>query len=91
MSDKPKTRFHIESLPAQYTVPMQDGTSRDYHGFVVNESYTGACLSGSNDGAISVELEIKVKIGQMGELRAKVIWVEELDKDVIKFGVQYLT
>ncbi len=81
-----KTRFQAESLAAYYITE----DSETFHAIVINESYTGACLVARNDGALKSQSKIKAKVGKMDEMEAKVVWIEELDSDVIKFGIEYL-
>ena len=84
--NRAKTRFQTESLPAQFTL----GTQEVYHAIVINESFTGACLVTRNEENLSEQMEIMAKVGKMGEIKAKIVWMENLDDDTIKFGIEYL-
>ncbi len=90
MSDsKRKIRFKVESLAAPFDLKLNGEFQEIYHGVVINESYSGACLVTRNDGALCQGHSIRVKVGGMNPTLAKVIWIEELDADVIKFGIEY--
>lgn len=54
---------------------------------VINESYSGCCLVTKetiSEGAVT-----HIKIGNLDYLPAKVIWVNELDESVYKYGFEF--
>lgn len=56
---------------------------------IVNESYTGSALILSTEKSIVTETIILVKIAKLPHLKAKIVWVKEIEKGIIKIGVEY--
>lgn len=90
MDNKRKIRFKAESLPALIEMDMEGEFEGQIHAAVVNESHAGCCLVTRNDEVLEEGMKIRVRVGKIAELPAKVVWIKELDKDVVKFGLEYL-
>lgn len=57
---------------------------------ILNESYTGCALLIKTLEPLNKDQIIKVKVGRLAPMRAKVIWLKGVDDNVIKAGVQFL-
>jgi hypothetical protein len=57
---------------------------------IINESFSGSALVLQSPDTILPEKEIRVKIGRLEPMRAEIIWVKILDKDIYKIGIQFL-
>lgn len=79
-------RFQVESLPASVDLKLSGGFDEHYHGFVINESFTGCCLALRSDIPLQKDQQVRIKVGHLGVLKAKVAWKSQIDKDVIKVG-----
>lgn len=59
--------------------------------FIVNESpLGGGSLVLHKNDAIKEGIEILVKIGKMLPLHANIVWVKNLDEDLIRIGLKLL-
>ena len=87
--ERSKIRFQAESLSAPFDLDIRSEFQGKYQSIVINESFTGACLVARNEGLIKTDQEVKVKVGKMDEIIALVVWVKEIDEDIIKFGIEY--
>ena len=56
---------------------------------VLNQSYTGVALLTLSLQELEVGQEVRVKVGGMAPMRAKVVWFEHLDAEVIKLGLDF--
>lgn len=89
---KPKRknlRFQTDDSLAEVDITLSGDFKFHYHALVINESYSGACLVTRSDQELRTGLELRVKVGNLGVMPAKVVWVESLDNDVVKFGIEY--
>ena len=57
---------------------------------IINESFSGSALVLQSQDTILPEKEIRVKIGKLEPMRAQIVWVKILEKDLYKIGVQFL-
>ncbi len=57
---------------------------------IVDESFSGAALIMKATDDLVVGSYLRVKVGRMDALRAEVVWMKRLDRDVIKVGVNFL-
>ncbi len=83
------TRFKVESLKAIIDFTLEGEFKAQYYAVVVNESYTGCCLAARNDGHIKENTNIRVKVGELKEMKANIRWLKKIDEDIIKFGIEY--
>lgn len=60
-------------------------------GLILNESYTGCALVIKTTDAVIPNQTVKVKVGRLDPMPAKVIWIKPLlDDSLIKIGIQFL-
>ncbi len=86
-----RTRFQPES-DTQATVTFKKSPNSpldSYSALVVNESYTGCCLMILRPRQIEVGDFCRVKLGQLSEMPAQVVWIANLDADVVKIGILF--
>ena len=57
---------------------------------IMNESYTGCSLIVKTNEPVTANHKIKVKVGRIGILSAKVVWVKKLEDSLFQIGVQFL-
>ncbi len=57
---------------------------------VINESYSGCSLVMVYDQPINKGDKIKIKVGQLPEMKASIAWVKVLEENIYKLGVQLL-
>lgn len=57
---------------------------------ILNESFTGCALLIKTLESLNKDQIIKVKVGRLTPMRAKVIWVKSVDDNVVKAGIQFL-
>ena len=98
MEDVAKRR-HIRALPDMEDFAFIDfNTDHDYQSFepiasayIVNEAPLGGCsLVLRKSDKIIDGTGILVKVGKILPLHAKVVWLKELDEDLVRVGVQFL-
>jgi hypothetical protein len=56
---------------------------------ILNESFTGACLACICNESLKPGMMVKAKVGKLSFLPAEVVWVEDIDSEVLKFGIEY--
>ena len=93
MGIRAATRFKAD--PLDYALvdlnPQSENTfAPQLSALILNESYTGSALVLVTDQPLRSEQVIKVKIGKLDPMSAKLVWFKALDKDLFKVGVQYL-
>lgn len=59
-------------------------------GLILNESFTGCALVFKTMQPPQTEQIIKVKVGRLNPLRARVVWGKILEEGLIKVGLQFL-
>lgn len=57
---------------------------------IINESFTGCSLLIKTPLTLSPGNLIKVKVGRLDPLRAKIVWGKVMEEGVFKVGVQFL-
>lgn len=58
-------------------------------GLIINESFTGSAFIVYVESTPLSESEVRVQVGQVGPIMAKIVWVKELEPKVFKIGIQY--
>ncbi len=94
----PKTIFKrgpIRFKPDPMTVALIDfNNSKDFTpqsvGIVVNESYTGCAVVIAFDRDLKKGDKIKIKVGQLAEMKASIVWVKNFEENIFKVGVHFL-
>ena len=58
---------------------------------IINESYQGCSLviSGKKP-LIKKDQEIKIKVGRLSPLMARVVWMKKIESDLFRVGIQIL-
>lgn len=69
--------------------PPKNDFQASHIGLILNESYTGSALLLNTLDSIREGQELRVKIGRVGPLKAKVVWVKAIEDSILKVGVQY--
>ena len=59
-------------------------------GLIVNESFSGSGLIVRCDRMLEKEQVIRVQVGQVGPLPARIVWLKELEPKLFKLGIEYL-
>ncbi|MNK80910.1 hypothetical protein D3C87_1006430 [compost metagenome] len=59
-------------------------------GLILNESYAGCALVIKTTKLLNKDQKIKVKVGRIDPMMAKVIWVQPLEASLVKVGIQFL-
>jgi hypothetical protein len=57
---------------------------------IANESYTGCALVIKTDEPLAANQIIKVQVGRLAVMSAKIIWTTELEPSLLKIGLQFL-
>lgn len=86
------TRFNPD--PLAYALIDFDGENKAFKpttvGLIMNESYTGCRLVVNTDEIIKVGMDIRIQVGKIGVLNAKIVWIKVLDESVVQIGVNLL-
>jgi len=56
---------------------------------VLNESFTGCALVLSCDQLLKKDQILKVKVGNLNPMMAKIIWVKHLEENIFKIGLKF--
>lgn len=60
-------------------------------GLVLNESFGGcSILINQDDTRIAKDQNVTVKVGQLSLMKAKVIWVKNLEESIYKIGLKFI-
>ncbi len=59
-------------------------------GLILNESATGCALVLKAHVSLKQDLVIRIKVGSLATMHAKIIRIEKFDKSVCKVGIQFL-
>lgn len=71
-------------------VASSDKAFRPSHiGLIINESFTGSALVVNTIDRLREGQEIRVQIGRMGPMEARVVWVKAIDENILKLGIHY--
>jgi len=85
------TRFNPDPLDsALVQFSAASGFKPDAVALILNESFTGSGLLMLTEKRLITDQEIKVKVGRLPELPARVVWVKELEPGTIKVGLEFL-
>jgi len=98
-SDKPgakdeKPRRSLRFRPDPLTVALIDfKVSKNFDpqmvGLVVNESFSGCAVVLITDLPIKKGAKLKIKVGELGVLKAKLAWIKPLEENILKVGVNF--
>lgn len=88
-------RAPIRFKPDPLTVAYIDSTnSRDFNpqhvGLVINESYAGCAILFASDKELKKGDKIRIKVGQLKEMKATVVWSKNFEENIYKLGIQFL-
>ncbi len=72
-------------------VGFNNGTDKAFtlFGLVLNESSTGCALVVMSDKKLKKEMECSCIVGHLPNTPAKIRWVKELEKGLLKLGIEY--
>lgn len=59
-------------------------------GLVLNESFGGCSILVNHDDTIQKDQVVNIKVGQLGLMKAKVIWVKHLEESIYKIGLKFI-
>ncbi len=65
------------------------GFKPDSVALILNESFTGSGLLMVTEKRLIQDQEIKVKVGRLPEMLARVVWVKSLEEGVVKIGIEF--
>jgi transcription antitermination factor NusG len=68
----------------------EDEFTFQYVGLVVDEAAMGCCLAVSPEVKLKVGDQIRVKVGPLAPLKARVVWKAKLDDSIEKVGFEFL-
>ena len=57
---------------------------------VINEAYEGCSLLLNTDERFKKDQKIKIKVGQLPIMKAKIVWMKNLEESIHKIGVKFL-
>lgn len=57
---------------------------------ILNESFSGTAIVLQTKRKIAPEQVLTAKVGNLAPMSAKVIWVKEIEKDLLKMGLNFL-
>lgn len=57
---------------------------------IMNESYSGCNLIVKTKEPLTANHKLKIQVGRIGILTAKIAWVKEIDPHLLQVGVQFL-
>lgn len=57
---------------------------------ILNESFTGCALIIKTFETLKPEQQVRVKVGRLDPMAAKIVWVKPMEDHVIKAGIQFL-
>lgn len=85
------TRFKPDPLTVAYVdFSKAKNFSPTNVAVVINESYSGCAIVMVSNNPINTGDKIKIKVGQLGEMKASIVWVKLLEENIFKIGVQML-
>ena len=58
-------------------------------GLIINESYTG-CAMVIKEVSLKAHQNVRVQVGRLGIMGAKIIWAKEIEEGLMKIGIQFL-
>jgi hypothetical protein len=59
-------------------------------GLVLNESFGGCSILINHDDSLKNDQIVNIKVGQLGLMKAKVIWVKNLEESIYKVGLKFI-
>lgn len=59
-------------------------------GLIVNESYTGSAIIINSTQQVVSGQEVRIQVGKLPVMRARIAWVKILENDLLKLGMEYL-
>ncbi|MGZ3742883.1 MAG: hypothetical protein ACXWRE_04195 [Pseudobdellovibrionaceae bacterium] len=59
-------------------------------GLILNESYTGCALVIKTRNHIIPNKNLRIQVGKLAMMSAKIIWVKVLEEAIVQVGVQFL-
>ena len=59
-------------------------------GLAISESYGGCAVAVRKCSLFSMGMRCLIVVGELGPIKAEVVWIEEVDLDLIKVGFKYL-
>ncbi len=84
-------RFKPDPLTVAY---IDNGNSRSFTpqhvALAINESYSGCAVLIATSHEFKKGDKIKIKVGQLSEMKAKVVWCKNLEENIYKMGIQFL-
>lgn len=79
----PKTVAYLDFKVSKNFAPQ-------FAGLVINESFSGCALIIITDLPIKKGAKLKIKVGELAMMKAKVAWVRILEENILKLGVNFL-
>lgn len=92
-------RRHIRALPdlkdlafIDFNLEHDDKSfEADLSAYIVNESpMGGSSLALRKDDRIILNMQLLAKVGKLSPLRAEVVWIKELDEELLRVGLKFL-
>ena len=87
-----KLRFAPDpSMHAEIDFDTKQETFRcEMPALIFNESYSGCCVVAMKEKRFKVGSKFRIKVGLLAPLYGEIRWVNMLDNDFIKMGVEFL-
>lgn len=59
-------------------------------GLVLNESFGGCSILINHDDTLKKDQLVIIKVGQLGLMKAKVVWIKNLEESIFKIGLKFI-
>ncbi len=59
-------------------------------GLVLNESFGGCSILINHDELLKKDHLVHIKVGQLGLMKAKIVWVKNLEESIYKIGLKFI-
>lgn len=81
--------------PAEFAQIDKQAESESFNfqfvGLIVDEApLSGCCLAIQKGIGLKPDDKVRIKLGELHPLKAKVIWVKQIDNNLVKCGFQFL-
>lgn len=88
--ERHKLRFHSDDYQfAKIDINLCGEFLPHFAGLVLNESFDGCCLILLKNQSLEKGQQCRVQFNALPMLLAEVMWVKEIDTDVVKIGLRY--
>lgn len=95
VTEKAPPRRSVRFTPDPLTIAaLSLNTDRVFRpalvGLVLNESFGGCSILINHDDVLKNGQPITVKVGHLGLMTAKIVWVKHLEESIYKIGLKFI-